>query len=229
MKWTRLLLLVLIFSPAVLADSLFQSLAKAAPDANPQALKLAVDAMQCAEASGLEPSEKLAVIDYSRPSAERRLWVFDLASKTLLYRERVAHGKNSGGNMAQFFSNEPGSLASSLGLFRTLETYQGKHGYSLRMDGLEPGFNDNAYERDIVMHAASYVSDDMVKRQGRIGRSWGCPALASGVARRVIDALKGGQFVFSYYPSEHWLASSQFLHCKQHSLSMNLKNSSDVL
>lgn len=191
------------------------TLVAAAPDANPAVLALAAQALQCAEAHGMEASPRLAVIDYSLPSSEPRLWIFDLQRQQLLHRERVAHGRNSGENLARFFSNEPNSLASSLGLFRTQETYQGKHGYSLRMDGLEPGFNDNALERAIVWHGAPYVSKNFVEREGRIGRSWGCPAVRSGVARRVIDALKNGQFVFSYYPDREWLARSQFLNCGQ--------------
>lgn len=188
-------------------------LAKAAPSADPKVLDLAVSAIDCAEAHGMAPSDRLAVIDYSRPSTQPRLWVFDLQQRRLLYRELVAHGRNSGDNYAQRFSNSLGSLQSSLGLFRTLGTYSGSNGYSLRMDGLEAGINDNALERAIVMHGAPYVNPDVARTQGRIGRSWGCPALRAGVARQVIDTLKGGQFIFSYYPDQHWLASSRYLHC----------------
>lgn len=191
------------------------ALAKAAPEANPAVISLAVQAMQCAGADGMTPSDRIAVIDYSLPSTMPRLWVFDLNRKTLLYRELVAHGRNSGENLAQFFSNEPGSLTSSLGLFRTMNTYQGKHGYSLRLDGLEPGFNDRALERAIVFHGASYVNNTLAKQEGRIGRSWGCPAVRTGAARKIIDSLKGGQFVFSYYPDQNWLSSSRFLNCRQ--------------
>lgn len=209
-------LIFLFFSTMALADnSLELALGKAAPEVNPAVLSLAVQAMQCAGADGMMPSERMAVIDYSLPSTVPRLWVFDLAKQTLLHRELVAHGVNSGENLAQFFSNEEGSLASSLGLFRTMETYQGKHGYSLRMDGLEPGFNDRAFERAIVMHGASYVSDSFAEKQGRIGRSWGCPAVRTGAARQIIDALKGGQFVFSYFPDQKWLSASRFLNCRQ--------------
>jgi hypothetical protein len=189
------------------------ALAAAAPSADPQVLELAVAAIDCAVASGMEPSRRLAVIDYSRPSVEKRLWVFDLSQRRLLYSELVAHGRNSGENLAQSFSNTNGSLQTSLGLFRTAETYHGRHGYSLRLDGLETGFNDKARERAIVMHGAPYVTPELARKQGRIGRSWGCPAVNSGVARRMIDTLKGGQFIFSYYPDEKWLGSSDFLNC----------------
>ncbi len=210
------LFIFLLFSASLAAgDTLELALQKAAPDANPVVLSLAVQAMACAGSDGMSPSDRMAVIDYSLPSTEPRLWVFDLKKHTLLYRELVAHGRNSGDNLAQFFSNEEGSLASSLGLFRTMDTYQGKHGYSLRMDGLEPGFNDHALERAIVLHGASYVNENTVAQLGRLGRSWGCPAVRTGAARKIIDALKGGQFVFSYYPDQKWLSSSRFLNCRQ--------------
>ncbi|MET0377438.1 MAG: murein L,D-transpeptidase catalytic domain family protein [Spongiibacteraceae bacterium] len=194
-----------------------KALASAAPSADPKVLKLAVDAIHCATASGMSPSQRLAVIDYSRASTEPRLWVFDLKRRILLYRELVAHGRNTGDNFARAFSNTPGSLQSSIGLFRTTETYQGSNGYSLRMDGLESGINDNARERAIVMHGAPYVTPERAQTQGRVGRSWGCPAVRQGVARQMIDALKGGQFLFSYYPDQRWLGSSSYLHCRANS------------
>lgn len=209
---------------AVLASSpLVATLAKAAPSADPKVIALAVSAIDCATAHGMEPSDRLAVIDYSKPSTQPRLWVFDLNNRKLLYRELVAHGRNSGDNYPQRFSNTLGSLQSSLGLFRTLDTYSGSNGYSLRMDGLEAGVNDKALERAIVMHGAPYVDAQTANKQGRLGRSWGCPALRSGVARQVIDTLKGGQFIFSYYPDREWLASSRYLHCNAagNTLAMN--------
>jgi hypothetical protein len=124
------------------SSPLVATLAKAAPSADPKVIALAVSAVDCATAHGLSPSDRLAVIDYSLPSTKPRLWVFDLNSRKLLYRELVAHGRNSGENYPQHFSNTLGSLQSSLGLFRTLDTYSGSNGYSLRMDGLEAGVND---------------------------------------------------------------------------------------
>jgi len=129
-------------------------------------------------------------------------------------RDLVAHGANSGENFATQFSNLEGSHQSSLGLFRTQESYLGTHGYSLRMDGLEPGFNDQARDRAIVIHAADYVSPLWSKREGRIGRSQGCPAVRPQVARQVVDKLKDGQFMFSWYPDQRWLKSSTYLNCK---------------
>lgn len=189
------------------------SLAVAAPNANPKVIELALSSLHCASVQGIELSKRLAVIDYSLPSTQPRLWIFDLTTGKLLFEELVAHGKNSGENFTNSFSNTLGSLQSSLGLFRTKETYAGSNGYSLRMDGLEEGFNDKAMERAIVMHGAAYVNPKLINTQGRIGRSWGCPAVRAGIARKVIDAIKGEQFVFSYYPDKHWLAASKFLNC----------------
>ena len=166
---------------------------------DPRVFDLALSAVQCAVRSGaIAAPSTLTVIDYSKPSSQKRLWVFDLRSHELLYEELVAHGQGSGDNFAKVFSNEPDTHASSLGLFLTEDTYVGKNGYSLRLKGLDEGFNHHASERAIVMHGAPYVSDDFVKKNGRLGRSWGCPALREGVAREVIDRVRGNGIVFSY-------------------------------
>lgn len=193
----------------------------ASPDAvrsgvSPEVLHLAVRAVSCAVRSGaisLPPT--LTVIDYSRPSVEPRLWVFDTRTGALLFKELVAHGRNTGENMATRFSDIPESRQSSIGLFVTDETYVGSNGYSLRMDGLEPGFNARARERAIVMHGAPYVDAALARTQGRIGRSWGCPALREAIARQVIDTIRGGGVIFSYYPDEQWLRTSRFLNCQE--------------
>lgn len=199
--------------PAHASDSLGDALARLAPSADPQVIGLAVKAAECAQTQSGQPADRLAVIDYSKPSSEPRLWVFDTVNRKLLFQELVAHGKNSGDANATQFSNAPNSLASSLGLFRTSDTYTGKNGYSLRMNGLEPGVNDQAMARAIVIHGAAYVNAAMAKVAGRIGRSWGCPAVRTAIAHQLIDALKGGQMVFSYYPDKRWLSSSHYLRC----------------
>lgn len=209
------------------APSLEQSLARVAPTLDRKVLHHALAAMQCAINNGSEPAERLAVIDFSLPSTERRLWVFDLTRKTLLLRELVAHGQGSGENFATRFSNAEGSHQSSIGLFRTSETYHGQHGYSLRMDGLEPGINDRARERAIVIHPADYVNPNWIKRHGRIGRSHGCPAVRPEVARMVVDSLKGGQFMFSWYPDRQWMRSSAYLNCKPQRVAAILAKSRD--
>ena len=179
----------------------------------PRIFEMALSAASCAVRSGdIADLSTLTVIDYSRPSTQKRLWVFDVQRRALLYEELVAHGSGSGQNLATAFSNVNNSHQSSLGLFRTTdETYVGRNGYSLRLHGLDAGFNDRAYERAIVMHGAPYVSDDVAKAQGRLGRSWGCPALREGIAREVIDTVKGTGLVFAYYPDPAWLAASKYL------------------
>ena len=178
----------------------------------PHIFAMALGAASCAVRSGaITDLATLTVIDYSRPSTDKRLWVFDVKRRALLYEELVAHGSGSGENRATAFSNENNSHQSSLGLFRTDETYVGKNGYSLRLHGLDAGFNDHAYDRAIVMHGAPYVSDDFARTQGRLGRSWGCPALRQGIAREVIDTVKGTGLVFAYYPDPAWLAASKYL------------------
>jgi hypothetical protein len=153
----------------------------------------------------------LTVIDYSLPSRERRLWVLDLVAGSVLMREFVAHGRGTGLDVARKFSNIPGSLQSSLGAFITGGTYEGQNGQSLRLRGVDRGLNDRAEERAIVVHGAWYVSDEIVRQQGRLGRSEGCPALSEDVAPRVIDLIRDGTVLFSYYPSpdlERSLAAS---------------------
>lgn len=181
---------------------------------NADVLNLALGAVACGVASGdLEAPPTLTLIDYSLPSTTPRLWVFDLHTGKILFRELVAHGRNTGDNMAVHFSDAMESRASSIGLFRTADTYVGHNGYSLRLDGLEPGFNSHARERAIVMHGAAYVNADVAKANGRLGRSWGCPALREAVARQVIDTVRGGGVIFSYYPDATWLKTSRFLNC----------------
>ena len=178
-------------------------------------LNLALSAVTCGVASGeLATPPTLTLIDYSLPSTQPRLWVFDLRSGRMLFKELVAHGRNSGDNMATRFSDVMESRESSLGLFRTADTYVGQNGYSLRLDGLEPGFNSHARERAIVMHGAPYVDPAVAKANGRLGRSWGCPALREAVARRVIDTVRDGGVIFSYYPDPAWLKTSKFLNCR---------------
>jgi hypothetical protein len=174
--------------------------------------QMALSAASCAVKTGaVDAPSTLTVIDYSKPSSERRLWVFDLKSRELIYEELVAHGQGSGANMATQFSNQADTHATSLGLFVTDTTYVGKNGYSLRLDGLDKGVNDRARDRAIVMHGAPYVSSDFVKKTGRLGRSWGCPAISADVARKMIDRVKGGGLVFAYYPDKQWLKTSKFL------------------
>jgi hypothetical protein len=178
------------------------------PDVLAVALRAAANAVERGEAAG---TTTLTVIDFSRPSTTERLWTFDLAARTLLFKEAVSHGRNSGHNMATQFSNVPESHMSSLGLFRAAEGYHGKHGYSLRLDGLDRGINDRARARAIVIHGADYVNLAVAKTQGRLGRSLGCPAVRREVSARLIDAIKEGGLVFAYYPDPTFLETSEYL------------------
>ena len=195
-------------------EDLLARLAANAPGLDAKVLDMALQARTCAAAYGdIEGDSRLAVIDYSMPSTEKRLWVFDLASGDVVFNEHVAHGQGSGGNMTTAFSNNDGSHQTSLGLFRTAETYHGGNGYSMRMDGLDAGYNDNARDRLIVMHGADYVNPAATASLGRLGRSWGCPAVRRAVAHDMIDLLKDGQLLVSYYPEQDWIDSSRFLNC----------------
>jgi hypothetical protein len=169
---------------------------------SPKVLAMALDAVSAARARGISGrSDRLTVIDYSLPSTQPRLWVLDLERGKVLFHELVAHGAGSGDKYATHFSNVNDSRATSLGLFLTGDTYEGGNGYSLTLKGLDAGVNDLAEMRHIVMHGAWYVSDDHSRQFGMIGRSWGCPALPLQDAQPVIDAIKGGSFVFSYAAS----------------------------
>jgi len=178
-------------------------------------LHRALRAFACGRARGYFAAPILTLVDYSLPSSERRLWVLDLESGDVRFHDLVSHGRGSGTGRATAFSNEPGSQQSSLGLFRTGETYVGRHGYSLRLDGLERGVNDRARERAVVIHGAGYASAEFSARHGRLGRSLGCPALDPAVHREVIDAIRGGTALFAYYPDADWLASSRFQACEE--------------
>ena len=163
-------------------------------------LEMALRARARVMAEGRTSSPIVTVIDFSLPSRERRLWVLDVARAEVLAHELVAHGRNTGGDIAQSFSNEVGSYQSSLGTFVTGETYRGKHGLSLRLNGLDPALNSHAAERAIVIHGADYVNDSIVSQQSRLGRSEGCPALSPSVAPRIIGLISGGTVLFAYYP-----------------------------
>jgi hypothetical protein len=177
-------------------------------------LRLALRAFSCGDARGEFSEPLLTVVDYSRPSTQQRLWVLDLTTATVRFSALVSHGRASGIQRATSFSNIPGSKQSSLGLFRTGDPYIGGHGYSLRLIGLEPGINHLAFERNIVIHGASYVTPAFIARHGRLGRSWGCPALDPALNREVIDLIRGGSAFFAYYPDARWIESSSYLSCE---------------
>ncbi len=178
---------------------------------DPKVLRLALIAYDNAQKRGMNPKSVITIIDYSKPSTEKRLWVIDLRRRVVAFNTLVAHGQGSGNNLTTNFSNSSGSHASSLGVFLTGNTYTGGNGYSLTLHGLEKEFNDHAFERRVVFHGADYVNENIAKQYGRIGRSWGCPALDRRIASQIINYIKKGTLVFAYYPDRKWLNRSMFL------------------
>lgn len=175
-------------------------------------LRLSLIAYQKAQHNRLMVKKHLlTVIDYSKPSTFKRLWVFDLESNKIVFNTWVSHGKNSGGIKPNSFSNTVGSLKSSIGVFLTDTAYYGGRGYSLRIKGLEHGINDNVYRRHVVFHGAPYINPVTIKRYGQVGRSWGCPAVSSSLIRPLINTIKDKTLLIVYYPDKHWLKSSRFL------------------
>jgi len=156
-------------------------------------------------------SHLLTVCDFSMSSNTKRLWVIDTEEKKVLFNSLVAHGKNTGEEFATNFSNTESSLQSSLGFYITDATYDGDNGYSLRLLGMDKGFNDAAYKRAVVMHGADYVSEEFAVMHKRIGRSWGCPAIPKDLTQPIINTIKGRNCLFIYYPDQNYLSKSEWL------------------
>ena len=197
--------------PAFDVNQEVSHLSRKAPQLNKKVLKLALTAYQNASTKGAVKKPVLTVIDYSLPSSKQRMWIFDVRNSRLLYNTYVAHGKNSGMDIPNHFSNQTSSKQTSLGTYVTRDTYMGSKGYSLNLQGLEKDFNDNAYNRRVVIHGAWYVEPDFIKKAGRAGRSWGCPSIAKTLAKPVINTIKGGSVVFAYYPDHKYLSHSGYL------------------
>ncbi len=169
-------------------------------------------------AKGLIKNQLLTIADMSQPSCQKRLYIIDISSKKLVINTLVAHGKNTGNVTAARFSNIHESLQSSLGFYITGGTYQGGNGYSMRLKGMEKGFNDNAESRAIVMHGAPYVSEEIAKQTGRIGRSWGCPAVSLKEHQTIIDLVKNGSCLYVFAPQKQYLAHSSLSNFGSNSL-----------
>lgn len=187
--------------------ALENKLQRLAPTLKPAILQRALLAYRCARARKAIRKPLLAIIDYSLPSAQKRLWVFDLRRRSLLHHEWVAHGRGSGDLFARRFSNQPNSHQSSLGLYATQEIYYGKHGISLRLQGLERGFNHLARQRAIVIHGAWYVSRSFLQKHRRLGRSHGCPALRKKITPTLLRLLQGGAALYAYGNQTRWKQS----------------------
>ncbi|MGC8751413.1 murein L,D-transpeptidase catalytic domain family protein [Hydrotalea sp.] len=189
--------------------SIYQKLDLAAKGLSYQAFEVAYTGMQALyEAGKIQNNQLLTIVDFSLPSTQKRLFVIDVIKGALLFNTYVAHGKNSGKLMATRFSNRPNSYESSLGFYATANTYRGKHGFALRLNGLEPDINDNALNRGIVMHAANYVNEQFIRMQGYLGRSEGCPALPPKVTSAIISTIKEGSCLFIYSSNQQYLAQS---------------------
>lgn len=184
---------------------------KQTQDLDPKILALGLRALRRAQENNLTRSDILTIIDYSLPSDKNRLWVINTKENKVLDNIHVAHGKDSGSLYAQHFSDNPQSYETSIGVFLTGNAYIGKHGFSLRLHGLDKGFNDEAYQRDIVIHQAWYVTGSFLRTHGYIGRSWGCPALSPQAAKKIIGMIKDGTIVLAYYPNQKWLRTSHFV------------------
>ncbi|HLP21854.1 MAG TPA: murein L,D-transpeptidase catalytic domain family protein [Chitinophagales bacterium] len=175
------------------------------------AFNAAVKGWQKLKDKGAITKNIISICDFSQSSNNKRLYVIDLVSGTLLFNTLVAHGRNTGEEFAKVFSNQPESHKSSLGFYSTKNTYVGEHGLSLKLEGKEPGFNDKAEERAIVMHGADYVCNTFICQFGRLGRSFGCPSVPYGEHEKIINTIKNGTCLFVYYPDKKYLASSKLL------------------
>lgn len=204
-------------SPAAtyLVDSLYNELHLGEVGLNKQAFFNAYKGYQyLISQDKIANQDLLTICDYSQPSDQKRLYVIDLKNNLIAYNTYVAHGHNSGADMATSFSNLISSNKSSLGFLVTAETYEGHNGYSMRFDGMEKGINNNVRPRDVVMHGSAYVCDDRAKNGILMGRSWGCPAIASTECRQIIDEIKGGTCFYIYSPNAIYMHQSPILNAR---------------
>ena len=191
--------------------TLATKIAKITPNMNPEALKLGLRAYDHARLQGLDKQKLLTIVDFTKPSYDKRMWVINLNNDKVDYHTFVSQGKGSGGVYAKHFSNRIGTDDSSLGVYLTGVEYVGTHPYSLRLTGLDKGFNTNAYRRVIVMHPAAYAGRAFIKRYGYLGRSWGCFAINTRVEPSVVKTIKNGTIIFAYYPDKKLEKDSAYL------------------
>ncbi len=199
--------------PQVDSGALITMIRAQAPSLNDAVINKVVTALKCSSIYDVHRTNILSVIDYSLPSNQKRLWIFDLANNTLLFNTYVSHGIKSGTLLTDFFSNKYNSRASSIGVYKTEQAYYGREGLSLRLTGLDRAFNDNAMNRAIVMHGGWYMDEEFIKHYGRPGRSWGCPAVPLTQYQPIINAIKENSLLVVYYPNDEWFGKSKFLTC----------------
>jgi hypothetical protein len=181
-------------------------------DINSEALSLAIKGFEKLKEQGLVNNVRyLTIIDFSKPSSANRFYVIDMVNEQLVLQTLVAHGRKSGSVFANTFSNQDASFKSSLGFYVTANTYIGKHGLTLQLQGLEKGINDRALERAIVLHGADYVSEAIAKQQGYIGTSLGCPAVPNDKINTIIETIQGASCLFVYAPSKDYIQKSPIL------------------
>ncbi len=200
-------------NPGHTISSIYDSLRLNLMGLSQQAFEYAMKGFNYLLQTGKVTNDKvISIVDFSQPSSKKRLFVIDLDDYKVVFNTYVAHGVNSGRASADQFSNTAESNKSSLGFYETLNTYTGHNGYSLRLEGLESGINDNANSRAIVMHGAAYVDESLIQSQGYIGRSWGCPAVPEKLHKPIIDKIKNGTCLFIYSPDKRYLDHSRILH-----------------
>jgi hypothetical protein len=185
----------------------------AAASIPPAVMNKVLTTLECAKLFDIEHTPILTLIDYSQPSNAKRLWIFNLQTKQVLFNTYVSHGIKSGSLLTTNFSNKQNSKSSSMGIYLTDKAYRGREGMSLKLTGLDRGFNDNAADRAIVMHGGWYMEDAFIKKYGRAGRSWGCPAVPADLSDSIINTIKNNSLVVVYYPSDSWFEQSKFLNC----------------
>ncbi|CEK10415.1 murein L,D-transpeptidase catalytic domain family protein [Legionella hackeliae] len=202
---------------AVPLSGIREMLHKEAPTLSLAVINKVLTSIKCTDEYNVYHNNILTVIDYSLPSSEKRLWVFDLDKRKLLFHTYVSHGIRSGSLVTNYFSNKHDSKASSIGVYLTENTYYGRDGLSLVLNGLDKGFNDNATSRSVVMHGGWYVDENFIKKYGRAGRSWGCPALPLNLSKDIINTIKDKSLFVIYYPNDNWFGQSKYLNCDRYS------------
>ena len=200
-----------ILAADIVPTRVFNALTLQAPSLPAEILHAGLHAYYYGLSQGDIKNHELAIVDMEMPSSAQRLWVFDMDTEKLLFNTYAAHAEATGGLYAKFFSNAINSKETSLGVYITGDEYYGHHGLSLYLNGMEPGFNNNAEKRDVVIHGASYVSKLFIHAHHRLGRSWGCIAVNFDIIKPLVDTLKNGAMLMIYYPKQAWLKNSRFL------------------